>query len=98
MAEWVRCGREAWKLPLALLLGYVRDVLATELAETGGALVIALGRAAEGAVAALVRAGEVAAGRCLAGFPHPSGANPHRVAQYKQQQDAMAAKVRAWFG
>jgi hypothetical protein len=80
-----------------LLLGYVRDVLAGELAEVGQALVIPLGRAAESAIGAVAHTGAIDTARCLAGFPHPSGANPHRVAQYQQQRDAMAATVRAWF-
>jgi hypothetical protein len=31
------------------------------------------------------------------GFPHPSGANGHRLRQYQQQRDELTATVRRWF-
>jgi hypothetical protein len=36
--------------------------------------------------------------RVVDGFPHPSGANGHRLADFKDRQGAMRATVSRWIG
>lgn len=36
--------------------------------------------------------------RILRGFPHPSGANGHRLRHYITQRDQLQQSVRKWFG
>ena len=65
-----------------VLRSLVRASLGPRLDMTPGALVIPLGKAAQGALAFLAAEGLVDPARCLLGFPHPSGANGWRVRQY----------------
>jgi len=58
------------------------------------AIVIPLGRQATSAV----DLAGVDPQRVLYGFPHPSGANGHRLAQHRANQDQLADAARAWFG
>jgi uracil-DNA glycosylase len=77
-----------------VLTAAARQVLAANLAVAPDALIVPLGRAA----ASGVMLSGVDHRRVLAGFPHPSGANGHRAAQYNSEQDRMSRTVRAWFG
>jgi hypothetical protein len=43
-----------------------------------------------------VERGAVVAERCLFVFPHPSGANGHRAAQYDAHRQVMTAQVGEW--
>jgi hypothetical protein len=76
----------------------IEQVLAAQLTQAPGALVIPLGRAAAAAVELLVEQGTVDPVRCLFGFPHPSGANGHRQMQFDARQADMAHALRAWHG
>jgi hypothetical protein len=60
-------------------------------------LVIPLGKAATEAVDYLVNAQYLKPSQRLEGFPHPSGANGHRVAQYVRERKDLAFGVRQWF-
>jgi hypothetical protein len=84
--------------PLAfpLLRAFVDQVLATELAMVPDAVIIPLGRTVATLLRAEVDRGAVVAERCLFDFPHPSGANGHRAAQYKARREAMTAQVAEW--
>jgi hypothetical protein len=64
------------------------------LAMAPDALVIPLGRATRRAMALT----GVDPRRVLSDFPHPSGANGHRVRQYTRAREAMRQTVAAWFG
>jgi hypothetical protein len=77
-----------------LLRAFARQVLAANLAMIPDALVIPMGQATRRAV----QLTGVDGGRVVWGFPHPSGANGHRVRQYAAARDAMARTVAAWFG
>lgn len=81
-----------------LLRRYLWEGLLPELRAVPGAVVVPLGRCAEDALAALSAAGALDPARCLAGLPHPSGANGHRVAQFARTREALAERVAAWFG
>jgi hypothetical protein len=77
-----------------LLRAFARQVLAANLAMTPDALVIPLGQATRRAIALT----GVDPGRVVWNFPHPSGANGHRVRQYARAREAMARTVSSWFG
>src|SRR5262249_57231911 len=64
------------------LRSLVRASLGPRVAMAAGALVIPLGTAAQDAVMLPTADGLLDRGRCLLGFPHPSGANGWRVRQY----------------
>jgi len=67
-----------------MLVRFVQHVLAPELGSMRGALVIPLGKCVDAVLDSLVRAGALDAKACLLGFPHPSGANGHRRAEFEQ--------------
>jgi hypothetical protein len=62
-----------------------------------GSVVIPLGRAVDAALGLLIDAGVLDPRRCCLGFPHPSGANGHRISQFDQVQDTLRDKLSAWF-
>ena len=67
--------------------------LPQELEQLPDALIVPLGRAVEGALGYL---GFDGSRRTLRGFPHPSGGNGHRVAQFKSEYPQLRRAVRAW--
>lgn len=77
-----------------LLAAFATQVLAAQLAMTPDALVLPLGNAATIAT----RVAGVDPDRVVDGFPHPSGANGHRLADFTDRQAAMRATVSRWFG
>lgn len=79
-----------------VLVAIIRQVLVAQLAQAGKALVVPLGVSATAAVQLLIREGAVDARRCLLGFPHPSGANPHRRADFEAKRADLALAVYRW--
>ncbi|MED5018735.1 hypothetical protein P9847_15610 [Paenibacillus chibensis] len=69
-----------------------------ELRELPDVLLIPLGRSVERVLCRMAEEGRIHEARILRGFPHPSGANGHRERQFAAQQDAMRAKLRAFYG
>lgn len=86
---------ELRKVPI--LLQYVREVLAENFRQADQALIVPLGNAVEAACRILVDEGLLEKNRCLFGFPHPSGANVHRIPQFNEMQSALRKKIAAWF-
>src|SRR5262249_7443381 len=84
-------GRSPEPTKSKLLMSIVEDLLVPELASLNGALIVPMGRA----VANTLRAIGVGAGRCLYGFPHPSGANGHAPKQFAANFPAMRAVIAA---
>ena len=78
------------------LVSIIRQVLAGQLVQATDALVVPLGNAAAEAVGLLVSEGVLDAERCLLGFPHPSGANGHRKAQFEARRAALSESVVRW--
>jgi hypothetical protein len=77
------------------LRSMVETLLADELVKVGTALVVPLGKAAEACVVhALSLCG--AQVTVLHGFPHPSGANGHRVRLFDENKKGLRAGVRKW--
>jgi hypothetical protein len=78
------------------LLEFVEAYLTPELALLDRALVVPLGKSVEDVLRLLVARGALDPGRCLFGFPHPSGRNVARAAQYAARQPALRRAVAAW--
>jgi hypothetical protein len=79
-----------------VLSSLVRQILGGDLAMTPDALLIPLGVAAQSAVDFLTNEGIIDASRCLRGFPHPSGANGHRLRHYVQRADRLRSEIAEW--
>ena len=77
----------------ALLSTMAETNLPAELDMLTDAVVVPLGRAVEATLRHL-RVND--SHQVLWGFPHPSGGNGHRVAQFKSEYDALRKAVRAW--
>jgi hypothetical protein len=60
-------------------------------------LVIPLGRTVEHTLRLLEREGKLDGGRCLWGFPHPSGANGHRHKQFASELVRMKQTIQDYF-
>ena len=76
-----------------LLTDIVNTNLPSELEQFPAALIVPLGKAVE---EALDVAGFGELPRILEGFPHPSGANGHRIKQFKSEYRRLRNAVRAW--
>lgn len=79
-----------------LLRAFVDQVLAAELAMVPDALIIPLGTTVATILRDLADRGTVWGDRCLFQFPHPSGANGHRVRLFEAHQAMMADQIARW--
>jgi hypothetical protein len=79
-----------------LLASFVDEILLDELLAEVASLVVPLGKAVGEVLQVLIRRGVLDRDRCLLGFPHPSGANAHRVRQFRERRNKMARLVRIW--
>jgi hypothetical protein len=80
-----------------LLRGYIFEVLKVELEKLTKALIVPLGKGVSDAVQALIGAGLLDRDRCCMGFPHPSGANSHRLRQFSELEDKIKPVLKSWF-
>jgi len=80
-----------------VLRNVAERVFAERVNRVRGALIIPLGKVASDVAEHLAAKGVLDRGRLLAGFPHPSGANGHRVREYDENREALACRVREWF-
>lgn len=78
------------------LTRFVEQVLAPELSSLPRALVVPLGMCVDAVLRSLVQVGVLNAERCLLGFPHPSGANGHRRAEFEQGRKAFSQIIDGW--
>lgn len=76
---------------------FVVDVLGDELRSASSAMIIPLGKTVSDALRVLADRGAVELSRCLMGFPHPSGANGHRLAQFDARRAEMKQRLSEWF-
>ncbi|GIP22066.1 uracil-DNA glycosylase family protein [Paenibacillus sp. J22TS3] len=75
-------------------LGFIREELALL---DQRALIIPLGKAVEQTMRAAQKEGWLEGRHILWGFPHPSGANGHRVSQFRANFEQMRAAVHGLF-
>jgi hypothetical protein len=81
----------------AALRGMLEEVLAPELNSLSDALVVPLGKAVSVSLEYLSTAGLLPEQRWLRGFPHPSGANGTRKADFNSSKRNLRAQVNSWF-
>ena len=81
-----------------MLMDYARRVLAPELSQIPEAVFVPLGRAVESLLTVLEAERRIPAGRVLCGFPHPSGANGHRVKQFTANRESLRKQLEAVLG
>ncbi|RYG72365.1 hypothetical protein EU245_10855 [Lentibacillus lipolyticus] len=80
-----------------LLHHYAYQEFPNELANIAPpALVIPLGKTVEHVIFGLAKENKLPEHNYLTGFPHPSGANGHRVKQFLQQKEQLQKKIRIW--
>jgi hypothetical protein len=77
-------GHNPEMLDTPILRWFVDNLLSEELQRLPQAMVIPLGRSVSTVLEHLVKSQTVERDRCLLGFPHPSGANGHRLRQFDE--------------
>jgi hypothetical protein len=82
-------------LQVPKLRTWVVENLAAELASMPQAIIVPLGRVADEAIQFLQGRVSNLQGRCLAGFPHPSGANGHRHEDFRRGREQWKTQVAA---
>jgi hypothetical protein len=90
-------GHQPGMLQSKLLAEYATKFFAEEIGEINkSALIIPLGKTVESIIRHLLADKKLAGHTILFGFPHPSGANGHRVRQFEKQKYSLAETVRKW--
>jgi hypothetical protein len=84
-------------LELPMFRQFIIDNLAKELALLPEAIIIPLGRIVDEIMGFLREERLIDPARCLLGFPHPSGANGHRMEFYQQGQEHWCRQLAGWF-
>ena len=79
------------------LRGMLTDILAPDLRALRDALVIPLGKAVNASLEHLSASGLLPEEKWLRGFPHPSGANAHRLPEFQAAKRSLRAQLRSWF-
>ncbi|MBP1970162.1 hypothetical protein J2Z83_002280 [Virgibacillus natechei] len=98
-AELIHYTRHHPPIDRSLLLQrYVCSKFPKELTQIKAppALVIPLGKVVEQLIFKLAEERKLPNHTYLTGFPHPSGANVHRVKQFQQQKQQLREKVKVW--
>ena len=80
------------------LMTFAREVLASELESIPNAVIVPLGKSVEEVLQLLAAENRIRAGRWLSGFPHPSGANGHRVRLFAENRDSLAGQLHSILG
>jgi hypothetical protein len=84
-------------LKTPILRRVATEVLAQQLAEVPKALVVPFGKVVADVLEVLVQEGKLGQERYLRGFPHPSGANGHRIAEFDRTRRRMRWTLSQWF-
>jgi hypothetical protein len=82
----------------AFLMHYAREVLAPELSLLQSSIFVPLGKSVAKALQVLESEGRIPNGRTLYGFPHPSGANGHRVRQFNEAKPTLLQFMKEALG
>jgi len=80
------------------LMRFAREVLAPELESVPKAAIVPLGKSVEEILVALAAEKRIRPGRWLSGFPHPSGANGHRVRLFNENRASLSGQLRTILG
>ncbi|MBT2685552.1 uracil-DNA glycosylase family protein [Bacillus sp. ISL-37] len=81
----------------ALLTSFLAEFFEPQATLLKDALIIPLGKGVEEIVAEYTRAGIIKENNVLYGFPHPSGANGHRLHQFNSNKEKMKRKINDFF-
>ncbi|MDR8392239.1 hypothetical protein NC796_13885 [Aliifodinibius sp. S!AR15-10] len=79
------------------LRSMLESVLVSELREFKNCLIIPLGKKAAEGIFYVRKRVKLEKQQILSGFPHPSGANAHRVRQFSENKMKLSNQVQAWF-
>ncbi|WP_257349867.1 hypothetical protein [Pseudalkalibacillus decolorationis] len=77
-----------------LFMKYVHQTYETDINPLDAPLIIPLGKAVEQVLQRFVKCGWIQEQQCLFGFPHPSGANGHRLKQLNHHKAELIKKVQ----
>lgn len=80
-----------------LLLKYAKGYFYPQVDTLKHALFIPLGKSVEEVLDMLIKAGVLEESQCLRGFPHPSGANVHRLPQLEENKERMKSIIKNYF-
>jgi hypothetical protein len=72
---------------------FLDNVVPEELGQVPQAAIIPLGRSVSEVLDYLASRESIERGRCLLGFPHPSGANDHRVREFEENFSRLAKQL-----
>lgn len=79
------------------LLNYINKNFSYELQNNKDAFIIPLGKAVEEVLEYMIKKGLINEEQCLFGFPHPSGANGHRIKQFEQNKNMLQDQINLFF-
>jgi hypothetical protein len=86
-------GHSPRMLDTPVLRWFLDNVLAEELRQVPQAVIIPLGRSVSTVLEYLADKRRIERDRCLVGFPHPSGANGHRVREFEEYRGRLAKQL-----
>lgn len=90
-------GHQPNALHSPLLKHYIYHAFPAEMGKIRqSALVIPLGRAVEKLIFKLIEEQKLPNHHYVFGFPHPSGANGHRIRQFKQEKQQLRKTINRW--
>jgi hypothetical protein len=80
----------------SLLLKYTKICFYSQIKMFKDSLIIPLGKSVEEVLYSLINLGILDKRQCLMGFPHPSGANGHRLTQFMRNKEAMKHIIESY--
>ena len=90
-------GHQPHAMDSPLLRHYIYRVFPEEMSNIRQpALVIPLGKAVEKLIFKLIEEQKLPNHHYVFGFPHPSGANGHRIKQFKQEKHQLRETINRW--
>ncbi|MDQ0875001.1 hypothetical protein QFZ77_003660 [Paenibacillus sp. V4I3] len=90
-------GHKPEILKSEILYNIASELLGRDLKATNSALIVPLGKSVSDVLRTFVSDGLLEEDRCLFDFPHPSGANGHRKAQFDNCKETHKNQVTKWF-
>jgi len=75
------------------LMRFTRQILVPELESIPNAVIVPLGKSVEEVLTILAAEKRIRPGCWLSGFPHPSGANGHRVRQFNENRASLKLQL-----
>lgn len=90
-------GHKPKMLRSELLTKYIKEYFYPQVEALNHALFIPLGKSVEEVFNELIKSGVLRQEQCLKGFPHPSGANGHRLTQFEKNKGHMKKTIKNYF-